>query len=1150
MRDRLLEFAADNRRTGFRLHRLEVLNWGTFNQKIWKIEPQGHTSLLTGDIGSGKTTLVDALTSLIVPHHKITYNRAAGSIGRERTLTSYIKGEYKTEKDEQTRLAKSVPLRDESNHTVILGYFYNEGYSKAITLAQVFWLKNNKPEKFFLVSGKELTIKDHFIQFGHDIKNLKKRLKTDPFLEVYDSFSDYSDQFRRIFGIESKALDLFYQTVSMKSVGNLTDFVRSQMLEKPDAKEKIDELLKRFQDLTEAHKAVQTARTQLELLQPLVEESNRFEEINEQIQEEKQRLEALPLYFSLEKTGLLQTEIHTVDNQLTVLTNQLEEITADLKELRRKQENLKRAIYESGGKRLEEIDIALERLEQIKKEKSLKAKEYELLWSQLGYMGKIDESLFYRHLEKARLQKEENIKKADECMRRRDEAKIRLSQLEARKNREKAELDSLTQRQSQVPKENLDIRASLAGHLELEPDRLPFIGELVKVKEGKKEWEGAIERLLNDFGLSILVPHHHYKRVSHYVNKTHLEGRLLYYRVPEPGESSINKTRPGEILEDSVIHHLEIKPGISGHWRQWLEAELRKRFNLVCCENLEDFYRLPDAVTREGQIKIRNHQHEKNDRQPITDRRHYILGWTNIEKIKVIQSELKKLDEQTREINLELTGIIRSRQEIQQQDTVLHDFLKFTDYAVIHWEKEVKEIQELLDEKERLKKSSRQLQTLQEELERVEQQILDRDLEKDRKTSQKGNLEGKKEKYQEELSQCRSFLETRDGTIDLDRYKPAIESLLEGSVFTLKDIHSREAEIAKKMRKDLDEKNQQSNRWAQSIVKRMQGYKKDYPAETVDIDASTKSIAEFRQMAGKLEADDLPRHEKRFRQLLKEDTIQGIALFKNQLEIYEKEIIGKIEKINRSLTAIEYEPGTYIKIEHDDTLDREIRDFKTELRHCLEETIGDTDSDNDLYNERKFNQVKKILDRFGSGDPEELNWTGKVTDVRNWYTFSTVVRWKEDDTEKETISDSSGKSGGQKEKLAYTILASALAYQFGLEWGATRSRSFRFVVIDEAFGRGSDESTRYALELFKKLDLQLLIVTPLQKINIIEDYIDSVHFVSNPASNDSVVRNLNITEYHKEKEEYLIEQKSEIRNPKSETNSNDQNTKFKTERNE
>ena len=66
--------------------------------------------------------------------------------------------------------------------------------------------------------------------------------------------------------------------------------------------------------------------------------------------------------------------------------------------------------------------------------------------------------------------------------------------------------------------------------------------------------------------------------------------------------------------------------------------------------------------------------------------------------------------------------------------------------------------------------------------------------------------------------------------------------------------------------------------------------------------------------------------------------------------------------------------------------------------------------------------------------------------------------------------ESGGKSGGQKEKLAYTILAASLAYQFGLEWGEVRSRTFRFSVIDEAFGRGSDESTEYALK-FRPPDL-------------------------------------------------------------------------------
>ncbi|MET0995530.1 MAG: ATP-binding protein, partial [Mycobacterium sp.] len=37
--------------TGFRLQRLEVLNWGTFDRRVWRLEMNGHNGLLTGDIG-------------------------------------------------------------------------------------------------------------------------------------------------------------------------------------------------------------------------------------------------------------------------------------------------------------------------------------------------------------------------------------------------------------------------------------------------------------------------------------------------------------------------------------------------------------------------------------------------------------------------------------------------------------------------------------------------------------------------------------------------------------------------------------------------------------------------------------------------------------------------------------------------------------------------------------------------------------------------------------------------------------------------------------------------------------------------------------------------------------------------------------------
>ena len=53
--------------TGFQLARLELYNWGTFGSRVWSLGLEGQNTLLTGDIGSGKSTIVDAVTTLLLP---------------------------------------------------------------------------------------------------------------------------------------------------------------------------------------------------------------------------------------------------------------------------------------------------------------------------------------------------------------------------------------------------------------------------------------------------------------------------------------------------------------------------------------------------------------------------------------------------------------------------------------------------------------------------------------------------------------------------------------------------------------------------------------------------------------------------------------------------------------------------------------------------------------------------------------------------------------------------------------------------------------------------------------------------------------------------------------------------------------------------
>src|SRR5690554_6362535 len=144
MQEQWLDFTGSDERTGFRLERCEVFNWGTFDGKVWSFAPGGANSLLTGDIGSDKSTLVDAITTLLVPAQRITYNKAAGAEARERSLRSYVLGHYKSERGESGLSVRPVALRDHNSYSVILGHFYNEGFDRHVVLAQVFWISDSR----------------------------------------------------------------------------------------------------------------------------------------------------------------------------------------------------------------------------------------------------------------------------------------------------------------------------------------------------------------------------------------------------------------------------------------------------------------------------------------------------------------------------------------------------------------------------------------------------------------------------------------------------------------------------------------------------------------------------------------------------------------------------------------------------------------------------------------------------------------------------------------------------------------------------------------------------------------------------------------------------------------------------------------------
>ncbi len=1109
-----LNFVADDALSGFRLNRLEVFNWGTFDSRVWTLQLDGKNGLLTGDIGSGKSTLVDAITTLLVPANRIAYNKAAGADSKERTLRSYVLGHYKSERNEITGAARPVSLRDPNSYSVILGVFHNAGYDQTVTLAQVFWMKEaqGQPARFFLGAERGLSIAADFAHFGTDINQLKKRLRAQG-AEIHDTFPPYAAWFRRRFGIENdQALELFHQTVSMKSVGNLTDFVRSHMLEPFEVGPRLQALIGHFDDLNRAHQAVLKTKAQVEMLTPLTADCGRHRALQADLDSLRSCRDSLRPHFAGLKLGLIDKRLGLLAEEWQRVDAQVQKLDLAHEQHGQQVDELKQAIHANGGDRLERLAAEIRKQETVRDARKTKAGRYQGLAGVLGEPVATDTATFAAQRGKYQSWRAEARNRDADLQNALTEHSVTLHQGKLEHEQQTAEIDSLKRRRSNIDDQQIQIRAAMCAALGLNVDALPFAGELIQVRDDERDWEGAAERLLRGFGLALLVPDAHYQAVAEWVDGADLRGRLVYFQV-RPRKA----VELPELHRDSLLRKLAIKPDSPQY--DWLERELVHRFNVACCATQEQFRRETRAITRAGQIKDPSGRHEKDDRHRIDDRSRYVLGWSNSAKIAALAAKRHQLETRLGEVGSQISAIQQERDGLASHLDALTRLEEFTAFDELDWASVATEIAQLIDERSRLESASDVLKQLNDNLRALQKAHKDTGEALQAAREKRAKLEQRRADAQELRQQTETLLAGAGGD---DALATRLESMraeaLGEQQLTVESCDNREQEVRKWLQEKIDAEHKRLERLTEKIIKAMASFKEAFKLETADIDASLAAAFEYENLLAQLHRDDLPRFVARFKELLNVNTINEIANFNAQLARERETIKERIAHINQSLGEIDYNPGRYIVLESQTSPDAEIRDFQQELRACTEGAL--TGSDDAQYSEAKFLQVKAIIDRFRGREglsESDRRWTAKVTDVRNWFLFAASERWRADRSEHEHYSDSGGKSGGQKEKLAYTILAASLAYQFGLEWGAVRSRSFRFVMIDEAFGRGSDESAQYGLKLFRQLNLQLLIVTPLQKIHIIEPYVSSVGFVHNEGGRASRLRNLSIEEYHAQK---------------------------------
>ena len=148
------------------------------------------------------------------------------------------------------------------------------------------------------------------------------------------------------------------------------------------------------------------------------------------------------------------------------------------------------------------------------------------------------------------------------------ETEIEFRQLKREHDEISAEVVSLRERRSNIDSRVLAIRDRLCTELSINAEDLPFAGELLQVRDNEADWEGAAERLLHSFGLSLLVSDAHYVRVAVWVDRTHLRGRLMYFRVRDVQNVGLPSLHP-----QSLVRKLIIKP--DSPFYPWLRSRTR-----------------------------------------------------------------------------------------------------------------------------------------------------------------------------------------------------------------------------------------------------------------------------------------------------------------------------------------------------------------------------------------------------------------------------------------------------------------------------------------------------------------------------------------------------------------------------------------------
>ena len=1096
----MLDLFAGDPTEQFRMVRFQVFNWGTFSGlHDIPIAKEGH--LFIGGSGSGKSTLLDAMSVLLTPG-QINFNAAAreGERKSDRTLASYMRGAWTTRQDDEGRSMLQY-LRGQSTWSALALTY--ESANRTVTLLFVGTLRGSTNEdskvnrRYYVIdSAFDIERLSDFSKKGYDWGFIKKVI---PEAAVFNRFAPYCECFRRKFGIEEETvLKLLHKAQSARNLGELNQFLRKFMLDEPETFKVADLLVGEFTSLYEAHESVIKARDQVKVLEEAKQAFDRYETAKGQIEHIKVLQDQVPVWGLDRRIALIDEALPIAQETLNRKNARYEEAQKRYDEQNETLERLNLEYLQKGGDRLGSLNLEIRSARQKMASVGTNRERLARQLHTLGLSVPDNREAFAQLAAQLKNQVECLVESQRQMRSDRDELLREEVNLSGEFKALREAIEVMQKTPSNIPADLLQMRSRLAQTLGVELEELPFAGELIEVKDSEKPWQGAIERVLHNFATSVLVPEALYRRFSQVVDERHLGARLVYHRV-KSGETYASRS----LDEEALPLKLEIK---AGAFEKWLKNELYFRFDYRCVKDSRGLSDAERAVTLAGQVKHNRTRHEKDDRRRIDDRRYWVLGFSNADKLALFKENAaqlaQKLSINTRERQHYDDELAAFSEKIQAAKRGLEYAWDEVDLATV-----ASQLKKLQDELQELQNCNRTLDELAHEIHESKSRLKDLDLAKQKAFSEAEKAKSQVEELENEREMAQSSMKNETVLAEcLSELSARAEKLTHA--LTLKNLSSVAEKLISALAREMADFSDQASADAAKTSECFAAFKAKWPESLATLDSRLESAPEFFEELDNLKREGLPNYEKKFKDLLNTQARQNLVDLYTAIDTGRRMIKERLSEVNKSLARVPFNrldgKESHLRIAITDKHLPEVREFQKMQQTIIATELSEMSNE---AAERYFEGINALVQKLNphTTDMEALRWRERVLDVRLHMDFNGVEFEDNDGEERivEVYQSGAGKSGGQRQKLMVICLAAALRYQLGGK--ESDYPSYAPVILDEAFDKADTEFTDIALTIFKDFHFQLIIATPEKSVATFDPYVGGTSFVSCKNRNASSV---------------------------------------------